>query len=66
MGNINNKESDLPDDQKNDVDLRLKMRVAPIETIFQAAPIESLSEFFVVDTLSDQTKMAAKYQYAMV
>lgn len=40
------------------------MSLRPIEIIFQAQPIESLTKFFKVKNMRDHTKIAAQEKFA--
>jgi hypothetical protein len=66
LGNINHQQSDLPQNEKVKVDLGIKMRMKPMEIIYQARAIENLYVFFRVQNLSASTKIAARAQFEML
>ncbi len=60
LGNVNHHESDLPKEAIDETDLELKVKVLPIEIIYQATPIGRLSKFFKVKHLDERTKLQAE------
>ena len=59
LGNAYHKNSDLPEEEIDYSDLELQLRLLPNEIIYQAKPIEALSEFFKVKNMKDYAKIAA-------
>ena len=64
LGNIHHQQSDLPADQIDTTDLDLKLRLKPVEIIYQALPVEAISKFFKVKNMKDYSKIAAAEQFA--
>ena len=63
LGNVNHQHSDLPDNEKSEIDLFLKLHLSPVEIIYQAHAVDNLTRFFKVKNLSAETKIAARAQF---
>ena len=63
LGNVNHQHSDLPDNEKSEIDLFLKLHFSPVEIIYQAHAVDNLTRFFKVKNLSAETKIAARAQF---
>jgi len=63
LGNVIHHESDLPKEVIDEADLDLKVKVLPIEIIYQATPIARLAKFFKVKHLDERTKLQAQDQF---
>jgi hypothetical protein len=53
----------LPENEKSEIDLMLKLHLSPVEIIYQAYAVDNLVRFFKVKNLSAETKIAARAQF---
>ena len=63
LGNTFHQQSDLPPEEKNDVDLAVQLHLRPVEIIYQAYAVENLTRFFKVKNLSAESKIAARAEF---